>query len=936
MAKAAFLAAIVSLAAPHALAQSTPLVWESRFEQTFAPGTEYPGLEGAAFPSATLTVAPGGDLYFHALDRLGEPTVSRLRADYSTVWRRAAPLGSGLRYVLDSMSLRDGGTLVISNGLSRFSPDGELLWSRPLTTERPGAVLEYRNGDLAVVDSRVRSSGYSKVLRVDASTGTLIASTMIDGRCDARLLGVSDDTLYVSACDGYIHRLDGELETIWRVPGGGPFGVADASGVYYRSTRSDGSGLIVKLAAASGGLVWRRNDSPTRLSLDAAGHLLGRYQDASLERLDSIDTTTGHLRWSSSWSAVDLTVAVADDALYVAGSRAQNAPGFIASLDPGDGALRWSTDLHVAGSNRRFLPRAALVNDQGISVSGSDCASVAWCRIGLVHVDPVTGTQSTVTYPDVPQTVGVSANMDGNGALILASAEGSEGEQHVRARQLSSNGATDWQRLLAVSGAERGLETADVVRRSDGDVLLSANDRGLTFPYLARYGADGTLAWSRDLSPEGHAGAALGFSLDGDENLIVRVTRIIDYFGHIERFAEKFDAAIGETRWSIPLPSGGGTEVPSAYVFGTDLIVPRSLETYGYARFSGVDASLRWTDISLETSHPTLFAADGEAAYATLQVSRVAAFSSIDGSTRWVRDLAADNAELLWLKSLMVGDDGDVYVSGVRISTGGFPAVVVRLDGRSGAPVWMQRFEKPTGLTAMEAALRHVGNGEVWLTQSDGLHTFLARLDADSGEVIDGSLLDVASKRDELTGSLGLRYGRRSADGTLLVYGLDQRPGHAAVPWAGQLPAPDSGMRGNLTTRFEVTQARLGWERLSVTFVNQSQVTLDNASGYVQFGEYYLDPMLPYLATARDIACVVSGGGVCIAAPTPNGIRVSLNLQPGAEAHLTASAHVMGETPMTMFAEVYAPYGFFETDLLDNRRSQPLGDRLFVDGFESP
>ena len=77
-----------------------------------------------------------------------------------------------------------------------------------------------------------------------------------------------------------------------------------------------------------------------------------------------------------------------------------------------------------------------------------------------------------------------------------------------------------------------------------------------------------------------------------------------------------------------------------------------------------------------------------------------------------------------------------------------------------------------------------------------------------------------------------------------------------------------------------------------------------------------------------------SGGGTCLAVATPYGIRASLRLDSGAEAHLTADARTIGGR-VTAIAEVYAPYGFFEADLLDNRRSQPLGDRLFVDGFES-
>lgn len=44
-----------------------------------------------------------------------------------------------------------------------------------------------------------------------------------------------------------------------------------------------------------------------------------------------------------------------------------------------------------------------------------------------------------------------------------------------------------------------------------------------------------------------------------------------------------------------------------------------------------------------------------------------------------------------------------------------------------------------------------------------------------------------------------------------------------------------------------------------------------------------------------------------MATPTPYGIRASLSLDPGAEAHLTADAQIFAGAQATAIAEVYAP-----------------------------
>jgi hypothetical protein len=83
-----------------------------------------------------------------------------------------------------------------------------------------------------------------------------------------------------------------------------------------------------------------------------------------------------------------------------------------------------------------------------------------------------------------------------------------------------------------------------------------------------------------------------------------------------------------------------------------------------------------------------------------------------------------------------------------------------------------------------------------------------------------------------------------------------------------------------------------------------------------------------------ELDCTTTAGGTCSAIPTPTGIRLHLDLAPGATATLTAQLRATGQAGVVS-AKVYAPYGVFENDMRDNEASAGVSaDRLFVDDFE--
>lgn len=910
------------------------LAWESRFDSTMEPGIEYPAMYAAAVPSSGLALAPGDDFYFYALDRLGKPTVSRLNGvDHSPVWSRLVTVGQNRRHVLRTLSLIDGGTLVVSGGLARFSAGGALLWSRPLRTEGRNVALEYENGDIAIVDHReTLANRDARVLRLDTLTGALIAGTVFGtgNGCSIRLLGTAGDALYVGGCDSHVHKLGTDLSTLWRVPHIVAAGLADASGVYLSGTGAGSVPEVVKLAAADGAIAWRRDGAWHRIGFDTAGNLLGQFVDGQTTRLDSVDATSGSQRWSSLWDSSQLIVAPSGDAIYLAGRRA-GASSFVARVNSDTGSHAWSSDLQ-AGSGRAFLASSLLANTHGVWVSGSDCLSEMVCRIGLTRVDSLSGAQAAVEYPQVPQSVTVAASPDGGDALLVSSAEGAGAEQRVRAKLFDAAGPAAWEATFVVGASREGVDSALAFRTADAGVLVSANTVGLSYPYLARFGADRSVVWDRLMRDVGRDRANVSFASDPNGDVIAAVARLSNVSGTSVTSVERLDGSSGQTQWTVSVGSGFSAMPPSFQLVGTDVLMRSSL-AQGVARVSGANAALRWNNPGLVDVSP--FAIEGKHAYVSVG-SEIVAFSMTDGTTQWMYRYIGAVGSYVSMTSIMVGDDGDLYVGGVQSSESGESGFVFRLDSQSGSPVWIQDLDAASGAPTSGATVRDVSADEVWLTQAGDFRTFFTRLDAGTGEFIDGSLLSTASGLDEGIGDHGARYGRRLADGAILAYGAAREPGMAAVPWSGKLIAPDLGARGDLSTSFVIARAQSGLEHLVAEFTYDGAAAVEAALAYLQFGEPMDDGMLPYVAGLQNVACVVTGGGTCVATPTTGGVRATLNLAPGARARLTARARVLPGMQLDASAQIYAPYGFFEQDLANNRKVQRFGDRLFVDGFDEP
>jgi hypothetical protein len=260
--------------------------------------------------------------------------------------------------------------------------------------------------------------------------------------------------------------------------------------------------------------------------------------------------------------------------------------------------------------------------------------------------------------------------------------------------------------------------------------------------------------------------------------------------------------------------------------------------------------------------------------------------------------------------------------------------LVLRLNRQAGTLVWANRFDGETGAPHLRATVRHAGSGQVWITQPARFRTFLTRLETATGQSIDSALLSTSPELDAAIEDAGINFVQRLPDGSFLAYGAVRAPGNALTPWAGRLAGPESGVRGDLSTAIEVTHVSLERSQLTASFAYTGDAPVSGALAYMQLGDVSADGMLPYSSTAQEVTCVVVGTGSCTAVPAPSGIRALLDLQPGASARITTQIWSFGKVPIEASAEIYAPYGLFETDLVNNRQRVRIGDRLFSGDFE--
>ncbi|ANB18780.1 PQQ-binding-like beta-propeller repeat protein [Dokdonella koreensis] len=960
--------ASLAMAAPVAIAQQPGIAWETRFDpvQALTTGWMFEYGPVASFePPSALAAGPDGGYYFFARDTQGTPVLSLMSGPDDTVVHQRTVGGTWLgRYgdAISGRSLADGGALVLRQGIARFSADGRLLWSRHVDTERhhPARVGVFGNGDLILTENQdIRGLADTwSVSRVDRFTGAVLDvrdfSLLPTYACAGIPLGADEaDNVYVTALcrsENYtfhqrLLKLGPDLTPLWTkqlsigntdtdwLPN---VNLVDAQGVVLERFGTTGLRELVKLRSDTGAVVWSRPGNWFALETDGSTRWVGYVVEGSEQRLECLDAATGAVVWSRLLDLQGLPrVEVAGAQVFLAGVDNAQSRGFVERLSIDDGTTVWRRELEGTAPGLTLRPRDVLVSGDVIRVAGANCVTESSCTSGVMRLDRATGNVQAAKYPALPQTASSDAVQDGEEWLVASLEDADEGTQ-IRVKRFDQEGAILWQAVFPVEAPRGGYQWGRVRRASDGDLLLVAGG-GTCCGYLARYSADGaTLRWHRPLVEGSRQPGQVGFDLDAVGDIIVTVTSN-NGMGVYQRWIEKLDGATGVSGWRRALPTElGDSGAPAFWLVGNDVF---SFEVPRYPRcallLSGTDGSERWRD---DCSFRGVFlaAADGDI-YLWTADGLISAVSATDGSVRWSRAFTEAGGGHR-LVSGRIGDDGDLYVGGSRLDLSGRTGLLMRLDRQSGAPMWVNRFDGPVGAPRAETTVQEIAEGVVLATQSDGARTFLTRFDSTTGIFLDGRVLAVASTLDEAVATDRTSWGPRIAGGDRFSSGEAYRPGHAAGPWIGRLTAPERGNPGGLAVSLAALPERVepgASFTLSATVAYSGGQAVADAMAFVHMGR----PAAPGLFADRlgvsDLTCEIVGGGLCTATRTPGGIRAHLDLEPGASAHLTATARVLAPGAVSIIAEAYAPYGWFETQLLDNVATELLvTDRLLYADFD--
>ncbi len=848
--------------------------------------------------------------------------------------------------LFDARPMRDGGSLVIAGAFSRFDANGRLLWSRAVSygITHPASVIEYGNGDLAILDHLSVAGGQKvRIVRIEGQTGIVLDARdlprLSSGGCFYEVLAPSlDGGLFISNdCAASVSKLAADFSTVWQAfqsvaSSGSQSAVSDPSGLYITAWAPGAFKQSVKLASADGSIVWEGGLPWDHVRFDAAGHLIGDFAEKSSTRIVSVNAQTGNALWSLDAQATRVVVETRDDRVFVAGTASDDSGGFVASFDGSSGTPGWHTTLQAGTPGRTVLPRGMRWTPGGLLVSGADCPEPTVCRTGLVRLIETSGAQAEVTFPNIAQSPLVTASGAGSGTLLMASVEGGPSGQRVSAKRFHSAGPTGWSRHFPLGVANAGVDTVTAMALPDGATMVGVNSATLSYPYLARYAADGSMIWGRTVL-DGLSRATYRLQTSDQGQAFAAIGRI-NWLGHVATSIERFDAFTGNVLWSLPTGVNLSGNLLSFTLAADDPLVPGFPDI---ARYSGTTGALRWANPAFFGAR-RMFVPSAALDYgcAATVDGRIAAFSLVDGQLRWTTTYPMGAGELLAINSVVLGSDGDLYLAGMRRDGSVDTGIALRLNGQTGALVWDRRFDASSRID-VAATVRYVDAGAMWITQSTPFHTFLVRLDPATGDMLDGSLLGANRMLDEAAFGTEARYGQRLDDGSLLAYGSSHDPDGERRPWVAKLLAPAVAPRGDLSLSLAVSAQSLSTDWLTVEVAYAGAAPVAGARVQVRLGDVDANGIPAYAAGAEDVTCTVVGGGSCTAKALPTGLTASLDLQPGAAMRLTARVKVFaGGLGARAIAEVYAPYGLFETNLIDNRQTRPLGDRVFIDGFDPP
>lgn len=911
--------------------------------------------------AARISAGPFGGFFAYRYLEPGNGLSGMARLDPATgatLWSALDPIDfEGQDANSSHVALADGSSILLSQGLSRFAPDGALIWTVPSDTGT--AIAQLHSGELLFA---ARSGTSVDMRRLSVGTGATVETIQIPQFAACQRLALSaatSDVAYLWCRDIGLAKISiAPLRVMWSVADGAVDVVADAAGVY-----ENAGSVLRKRSVSDGSILWEvpHSGSFPSLQLDAAGNLI-KSGPTNIERRDS---QSGSVLWSSSESGRPRLDADRQGIYFIEtlGATGEPTRGRVGRIDLATGATLWaqetsptatSTFSDVAASASRVM----VIGTTCETSLDSQCKQTVWATAssgGALSPSPLrsrTSTSGGTAAVGTEQTLAVASGWGLEGPQVLlraiANDSGAVVQDSVSPFAISSTPFADlgWTsgHLLQVSREVGGHLFATYATNSlpvDGSAANS------TLFKIDR--SNGAITWQKFFLEQDRMAVISKPIVDSAGNVAVSA---VEHFSPSvfpdRRWVRKYSGTDGSLLWEREFSADpwfvDSIYPPSIAALGDDVGVYDAPLGSGHRRFtslSGADGSSRWS-LNSDDEFVQSIGSNGVITRRSGLPLRISRIDMSSGLPIWTTTYGGypDNAHTIY--GVLHGDDGDFYIGG-SIRT--FDLVLnqlrtigslLRFDRDDGHVVWDNRLESNPVWPTSRVNPRALSNGKIYATQPLGgtLGTALTAFAADSGVSIGSSYLfsssinqpHVSQQSDQGVVTV------RAALGTL-VSGQHFDAGAPGAFVVSNLGGPMPAVMGALRINLDVSPSSSG----ATTRYELALEAHNNGSSSVDGVNVLL--ALPPGAIIGTTTCTLSGSA-CEATVTATSLEGTFTIPAGASVRFVGSVILQGGadvfTPDHFSAYAFAPHPFTETNLEDNQaRVSFFDDLIFGNGFEN-
>lgn len=915
--------------------------WENAWRTSAPPALSvaYPAMG----PNRSIAFAADGDIVLGGQGSEFDYQVTRLGSDGTLRWSIKLPdlAGAAPAQAWKTLATDDGGA-VVSLSLTEFpttariSPDGRVLWERPIGTSN---IRE-------MTGNRIAARTCSAIYVFDGLDGSIRWKSGITTQSHCDLQVDSNSMIYVtSVAAGTIRlvKLDSNGNALWDVPSGFVEGTTvsvvavDATQTYllsdselraYRQT--DGSQTWTLPVSAESTIVMSADATPEPIVLDST-------------TARRIAADTGSERWSAAIVSPFRAISAGSSLLI------QNASS-LASLDAGSGDQNWSSALPASDGAGHTLEWQAIgigADNAAISVATLPRTKLLASTAFMLPIGLSSGASlpplSIEASSSVPEPMTVSAG----DAIISAAYSGSAANgSEIRVRSVdASTGATNWERVEALALGAAGFygegfppsvavsaDVVAVVATLKRHFSQGQNEGALEVFLLDR--TTGTVLWSKTLheTDQGES-ATTGPRIDTDGNPYVDI-RSSEPCGIGSRCnyhrLYKFARVDGSVAWT--------RETVSDYfdLVGNDVLMPGPFEgsTATLKRLAGSDGSELWStdELTGETTIFTFQATDPQHVI-LFGASHRAKIDVTSGATIW----SVDGANINCPSSCFSYDritlvDGDI----VSVGEGGGVPYLSRYhsDGSGILDEWTLPPNNPI-LRSTATRVRELPSGELAVAMGRSVRStdlwigFLARVDASSGAILSQQARDHGAM---WLGPLGTFAHPIVVPDTL----------HSIMQF-GRFDAGPEGVTQGVAW-VDTTIENHG--DLFASLVGDAHVNEDGTLGFRATVSFHGDaPLsgatllvsLPLHDGKALATCSVIDASHCVVDDRYNNLVVTFDVQPGGSIELSGQIDDLRGPERTWVAVgTHGPTSLDESDTTNNFARIQVDRSLFRNGFESP